>query len=211
MRDVFLLVALCAAAPAAAQSSYHTIDPGMTRDEVVERFGIPAGERMADPFTFLFYEADCPGGCAVEDVVVLEDTAVVDALLLGPYRVYTGKSSLERSELAAPVADDPLDDPYDIPWSTFSATPLLPTGQPGIAHGRDEALNTPPGIPAGTTTVAAFSVPAPGTPVPEGVWIAPFAGAAPAPEDAARIVHLRQNWIIRQFLDELQPESPSEP
>ena len=224
MRDVLLIVALCAAAPVGAQSDHRTIDAGMRRDEVVERFGLPAAEHVAGPLSFLFYEADCQRPCDAEDVVVLEDDAVVDALLLPPYRVYSGGPAPAADTLETPpseyVPPDSSADPddaegaeerRDVPWSAFSATPLLPTGQPGTPHGRAEAVNTPPGVPAGTTTVAGFSVPAPGTPAPEGWWVGPFVGARPAPEDAARSDWLRRDAVVRQFLNTLQPDSLSTP
>ena len=224
MRDVLLIVALCAAAPVGAQSDHRTVDAGMHRSEVVERFGLPAAEHVAGSLSFLFYEADCQRPCDAEDVVVLEDDAVVDALLLPPYRVYSGgpAPAADTLEMRPPEAVPPdssadpddaegAEEREDTPSSTFSARPLLPTGQPGIPHGHAEAVNTPPGVPAGTTTVAGFSVPAPGAPTPEGWWVAPFVGARPAPEDAARSEWLRRHAVVRQFLSPLSPDSVNTP
>lgn len=77
------------AGPASAQ----TIDPGMTRDQVVERLGQPASERARGQFTYLFYINGCERRCGMSDVVTLENDAVVDAIFRKAGRGYSGASS----------------------------------------------------------------------------------------------------------------------
>lgn len=85
----------------AAQDGARTIDPGMSKADVVARLGAPAAERRAGDFTYLFYHNGCERSCGMSDVVVLEGDAVVDAIFRSPGRSYSGESSSPRS--AQPV------------------------------------------------------------------------------------------------------------
>lgn len=89
-----LLLSIAAwSAPLAAQDEARTIDPGMTREQVIERLGKPLNERTAGKATFLFYGNGCERTCGMNDLVVLDDGRVVDAIFRAPGRRYTGESS----------------------------------------------------------------------------------------------------------------------
>jgi hypothetical protein len=81
-----------------------TIDPGMTRDQVVGRLGEPSTESHAGSFTYLFYDNDCAQTCGIDDLVVLERNTVTDAIFRSPRRSYSGISSSPQA--LAPVPAD---------------------------------------------------------------------------------------------------------
>ena len=76
-----------------ARASAQSIDPGMSRDEVVAQLGRPVGERTTGPRTYLFYRNGCEQRCGMHDLVVLESGGVVDAIFRKAGRRYTGESS----------------------------------------------------------------------------------------------------------------------
>lgn len=82
-------LALLAATPLAAQ----TVDPGMSRDEVVRLLGKPTGERSTGTRTYLFFRNGCERSCGMHDLVVLEDGKVTDAIFRARGRSYSGASS----------------------------------------------------------------------------------------------------------------------
>ena len=105
--------ALIAPMTAHAQRS---IDPGMTQAQVVERLGEPAAVRATGNFTYLFYKNGCAKQCGMDDIVLLENDAVVDAVFRAPERSYTGKSSSPRAipaEVAARTRPGARDVPVD--------------------------------------------------------------------------------------------------
>ena len=81
------------AATAHAQSPAGTIDPGMTRAQVIERLGKPATVRTYQGSTYLLYSNKCGKKCGMQDLVILEHDSVVDALFRSPDRHYSGTSS----------------------------------------------------------------------------------------------------------------------
>ena len=96
-RAVLTLALLGAlAAPAAAQAP-KSIDPGMSQAQVVERLGEPNALRTTGNFTYLFYKNGCVKACGMDDLVLLENDAVVDAIFRSPERAYSGKSSSPRA------------------------------------------------------------------------------------------------------------------
>lgn len=82
-----------ATAPAAAQDDVRIIDPGMTRAQVVARLGRPLNERSAGGYRYLFYANGCERSCGMNDLVVLAQGKVVDAIFRAPGRSYSGTSS----------------------------------------------------------------------------------------------------------------------
>ena len=80
-----------AAAEAGAQRG--VVDPGMTREQVVQRLGEPAGSRTAGAYTYLYYRNGCERACGTADVVMLQSDAVVDAIFRSSSRRYTGAST----------------------------------------------------------------------------------------------------------------------
>ncbi|HET7456094.1 MAG TPA: hypothetical protein VFJ74_00460 [Gemmatimonadaceae bacterium] len=97
-----VVASLAAGMPAAlAAQQDRTIDAGMTHAQVVERLGKPKGERTAGEYTYLFYGNNCLKRCGIDDVVTLQNDAVVDAIFRSPNRHYTGESSSPRALDAA--------------------------------------------------------------------------------------------------------------
>ncbi len=92
-RAMMLIVALAAASPLIAQDGAVVIDPGMTRAEVVERLGKPLNERKAGAHTYLFYRNGCERTCGMNDLVLLDDGKVSDAIFRSAGRHYSGASS----------------------------------------------------------------------------------------------------------------------
>jgi hypothetical protein len=80
------------ALPLGAQSE-PTIDPGMTREQVVERLGKPLNERKTGNSWFMFYRNGCERSCGMNDLVILEDDKVVDAIFRSPTRHYSVAST----------------------------------------------------------------------------------------------------------------------
>ena len=83
MRRLFALALLVLSAPLGAQ--------GTTK--VVAALGAPTTERSVAEFRYLFYRNDCGARCGMNDLVILRNDAVVDAILRSPTRRYSGTSS----------------------------------------------------------------------------------------------------------------------
>jgi hypothetical protein len=81
------------AAVAAAQGRDNTVDPGMTKAQVISHLGPPASMKTADTVTYLFYANSCAKTCGMQDVVMLSHDKVFDAIFRDPKRKYTGQSS----------------------------------------------------------------------------------------------------------------------
>src|SRR5688500_11956154 len=93
MRQILFLLALFLATPAIAQVATVQIDPGMTREQVIERLGKPATERSSNGFTYLFFINGCERTCGMNDLVTLKGDSVVDAIFRAPQRTYSGRST----------------------------------------------------------------------------------------------------------------------
>jgi hypothetical protein len=106
-----------------------TIDPGMTREQVVARLGDPAAVRTAGDFTYLFFANGCPRTCGMDDLVTLQSGRVTDAIFRGLGRQYTGRSSSPVGVVpaatlgarAARVIGEPT--AFDAPAPTMVAPP----------------------------------------------------------------------------------------
>ena len=94
MRSLVAVLVL-AAAPLVAQTPA-TIDPGMTRDQVVEKLGAPVSARSYAGFEYLLYKNGCEKTCGMNDLVVLDSGKVVDAIFRSAARKYSGESSSPR-------------------------------------------------------------------------------------------------------------------
>ena len=92
-RAMMFVVTLAAASPLVAQEGAVVIDPGMTRAEVVERLGKPLNERKTGAHTYLFYRNGCERTCGMNDLVLLDDGKVSDAIFRSSGRHYSGTSS----------------------------------------------------------------------------------------------------------------------
>jgi hypothetical protein len=70
-----------------------TVEPGMTRDQVVEVWGDPVTERALGAWSYLYFRNGCEISCGTYDVVLLDGGQVVDAIVRGRGHVYAGVSS----------------------------------------------------------------------------------------------------------------------
>jgi hypothetical protein len=65
----------------------------MSRAKVVAALGVPSTERIVADFRYLFYRNDCGVRCGMNDLVILKNDGVVDAIFRSRARRYTGTSS----------------------------------------------------------------------------------------------------------------------
>jgi hypothetical protein len=70
-----------------------TIAPGMSVKDVEALWGPPAALRRAGTFTYLLYPNGCEYTCGIEDLVILQNDQVVDAVLRWHGHGYSGQSS----------------------------------------------------------------------------------------------------------------------
>lgn len=122
----WLLALLLVATSAGAQSTEGTIDPGMTRQQVIERLGKPATVRSFQGTTYLLYTNSCGKSCGMQDLVILDGDAVVDAVFRSPNRHYTGTSS-------SPVATKP--NARSVRGTTLAMPPAPPTAAERVTPG----------------------------------------------------------------------------
>jgi hypothetical protein len=87
---------------AAATQATSTIDPGMTRAQVVAALGEPLSSKSYDGHTYLLYKNGCEKKCGMNDLVVLDSGKVIDAVFRAKGRHYSGTSS---SPHMIPAAD----------------------------------------------------------------------------------------------------------
>lgn len=92
MRRLLVMLSLALPGAAGAQAPA-TVDPGMSRAQVLERLGQPSGERATGAFTYLFFRNGCERTCGMSDLVTLRGDSVVDAIFRTPTRRFTGRSS----------------------------------------------------------------------------------------------------------------------
>jgi hypothetical protein len=93
MRMKIRLIALLLVAAAGSASAQSSIDPGMTKDQVVAKLGKPASEHSSGTSTYLYYANGEEKKVGMSDMVILDDGKVVDAVFRSPNRKYSGKSS----------------------------------------------------------------------------------------------------------------------
>lgn len=97
MRRLCLVALLTLSVPLSAQ----VVDPGMPRAQVVALLGPPAIERSTGTATYLFYTNGCERTCGMNDLVLLDQGVVVDAVFRSAQRRYGGTSSSPRAIPAA--------------------------------------------------------------------------------------------------------------
>lgn len=81
-----------------------TIDPGMTKAQVIALFGAPASDRVRGDLRYLLFANGVEKEVGMNDLVVLEGDKVVDAVLRAPNRTYSGTSSSPRAIRATEAA-----------------------------------------------------------------------------------------------------------
>lgn len=70
-----------------------TIAPGMSQQDVAALWGPASAVRHAGAFTYLHYPNGCERSCGTDDVVILQNDKVVDAILRWAGHGYSGQSS----------------------------------------------------------------------------------------------------------------------
>ena len=70
-----------------------TVAPGMTREQVIALWGVPVAERSQGEWHYLYFRNGCERSCGTFDLVLLQQGAVVDAVVRGPGHNYAGESS----------------------------------------------------------------------------------------------------------------------
>src|SRR3569832_1712674 len=93
MRMLIAAAALVIGSSLHAQQQVASIDPGMTREQVVQRLGQPLSSRSFESFTYLLYKNGCEKKCGMNDLVVLDSGKVIDAVFRSRVRHYSGTSS----------------------------------------------------------------------------------------------------------------------
>lgn len=179
-------MALAVAAPLRAQDTEQTIDPGMTRDQVVEHLGKPLNERKTGNAWFMFYGNGCERTCGMNDLVILEDGKVVDAIFRSPSRHYSAASS-------SPTGVRPEPTPADS--GSLSAVDRvrkarrggLVIGSPSEQANSGEARATVTGVEVNAAPSQPPAVaPAPRVTVQRPVMPVPLPGATISPADSVR-------------------------
>lgn len=80
-----------------------TIAPGMSQEEVVALWGPAFGIRHAGEFTYLHYPNGCEFSCGTDDVVILQNDQVVDAIVRWHGHGYSGQSSSPPGKTPEPT------------------------------------------------------------------------------------------------------------
>jgi hypothetical protein len=84
-----------------------TVAPGMDQNQVITLWGPPAAIRRAGAYTYLHYPNGCEYTCGTDDVVILQDGQVVDAIVRWPGHGYSGQSSSPPGRKPAPTPPTP--------------------------------------------------------------------------------------------------------
>jgi hypothetical protein len=143
-RPAAFILALIVPAVLGAQSRTNSVSPGMSRAKVVAALGAPSTERTVGEYKYLFYANACGKRCGMNDLVILRNDSVVDAIFRSSTRRYTGTSSspMAISEKdaaehggARKSAGGSKSGPTRMtpPLKPNDATPSIPTHPPTIA------------------------------------------------------------------------------
>jgi hypothetical protein len=179
----WLLALSFVAATAHAQSGAGTIDPGMTRAQVIERLGKPATVRTYQGSTYLMYSNKCGKKCGMQDIVILDHDVVVDAVLRSPDRHYTGTSS--SPDATAPNSRAQRNQPLAVPPAQPSAAERVAPGTPHVpADSASTSTSRPPTDSARSST---SYPPADSAPIRPSTTPVPYGkpSSTPPPADSA--------------------------
>lgn len=113
-----------------ATAAAGTIDPGMTRAQVIATLGKPATIRNFQGSTYLMYSNSCGKKCGMQDIVILDHDVVVDAMFRSPNRHYTGTSS--SPDATKPNSRTQRNAPLVVPGSDASEQPSGATVLPKL-------------------------------------------------------------------------------
>lgn len=102
-------------APRAPQTVFHdepynsadtgTIAPGMSQEDVAALWGRASAVRHAGEYSYLHYPNGCELSCGTDDVVILQNDKVVDAIVRWRGHGYSGESSSPPGK--TPIANVP--------------------------------------------------------------------------------------------------------
>jgi hypothetical protein len=176
MRGSIVLSLLCLPTVLLAQQADHVISPGMSRAQVVAALGTPATQRTASEFTYMFYQNACGRECGMNDLVILRNDSVSDAIFRSPSRHYTGTSSSpeQATPALAPRRPRPAAKPMTTrdsttakakpaapaPAKAAAATQMKPPAKPNDAKPSIPTKTTPmPAAPAKTSATAPAKAP----------------------------------------------------
>lgn len=120
-----------------------TIDPGMSRAQVIERLGKPATIRTYQGSTYLLYPNKCGKKCGMQDLVILDHDVVVDAVFRSPDRHYTGTSSSPVSTL--PNSRSQKNQTLAMPGAPAAQPTAAERVTPGTLHAPADSANTSTG------------------------------------------------------------------
>jgi hypothetical protein len=160
---IVVALSLIAAGAAQGQGSDRSIDPGMTKAQVIEHLGQPAAQRSYDGKTYLLYPNHCKS-CGMQDFVVLENDAVVDAVFRASSRHFTGNSSSPAALTPAEARVHASSTLTVQPPAPKAAVPAVSTEQaaPQAAPAASPAATpvaTPAAAPAAPATTPAAAAP----------------------------------------------------
>jgi hypothetical protein len=127
---LLIAIAVAGVQGAAAQS----IDPGLTKSQVIERLGNPAAERSSGAYTYLFYQNGRERTAGMSDLVILQNDSVIDAIFRSAARQYSGSSSSPDGVMPANSA----------PSGERLAVPMPSTAQPAPTGPMPSSPSPPP-------------------------------------------------------------------
>jgi hypothetical protein len=93
MRKLSWIALLAIAVAGSARAQVASIDPGMSREQVIARLGKPISEHSSGDHTYLYYSNGDEKKYGMHDLVALENGKVVDAVFRASTRKFSGKSS----------------------------------------------------------------------------------------------------------------------
>jgi len=147
MRSLITALLLGGWAASLGAQATATIDPGMSRDQVVAKLGEPLSAHAYDTHTYLMYKNGCEKTCGMNDLVILDSGKVVDAVFRSSIRKYSGTSSSPRmismNEAQHGNATGPLAVPAGEPKSKPS-----PKAKPAEAAPKKDAAPVKTAAPA---------------------------------------------------------------
>ncbi|HEY2898481.1 MAG TPA: outer membrane protein assembly factor BamE [Gemmatimonadaceae bacterium] len=180
---VRLILALSfVAATAHAQTGAGTIDPGMTRAQVIERLGTPATIRTYQGSTYLMYSNKCGKKCGMQDLVILEHDSVVDAVLRSPDRHYTGTSS--SPEATAPNARSQRNQSLAVPAAPAAQPTAAERVAPGTLHQPADSATTSTSRTPDDAQTSTSRAPADSAPTRAATAPVPYGKPSPTPPPA---------------------------
>jgi hypothetical protein len=177
MRSLMTVLLLGGAAASLGAQATVTIDPGMSRDQVVAKLGEPLSVRSYDGHTYLLYKNGCEKTCGMNDLVTLDSGKVVDAVFRAPGRRFSGTSSSPRMISQAEAKHGNGTGPLAIPAGEAKpAKPKAVESAPVKTAPATKAVTAPPKT-QGNAAAKSASPPPP----PKKTDAAPAKTAAPAP------------------------------